>query len=798
MLPKPESDERYNNNLFGQFKGFTITPIKSRPRSPEPNKPAPPPPTIPTVAIKTNIRTLPRSNPRNSILSSVSSFDSNTAPSSVAPGSLAPSAMAPALPPLNPGCTARPLISSPVLAATTCTSVELVAPKPCQPIKPSMDVPTRPAPAPPIAAELLKPQRPNSTPLTNVLLAEPEKKPEKSSTLNRIASMLRPSSGIMKTSLQLTPKEEKTNSLPRAQHHKANKVIDKEILRNLEISNPIPQKEIEIPTPAIPVVPEAEKKSVVLRAQSMRDSKLTPRPAIQTFGSMRQTTPLKRPTSIPASTRPTAPPPGPPTSSATEKDETGKIPGLPGYQNPQVKTQKVDNAYDDCMNLVSDSALTKIPEESPTSDNIYAVIEEAIPEKSRKNPEPEKLDNEYKLPKRVDANSAGLESMGLLSEIVSEISNRNFDSIYSSTTLRKKEEAAKKEELGSNSSLGAYVNSGHYKSPGSIYSNSASGKFNSSCSTTSSGYLNPSVLNVPRQEEKVDTKSTNLGTLSSTNPNINDEISKELGMKPAEDAPKPLTALKSRPLQQTSKSEDSNKETKPPLRTKTPPHLVKGSKDAVTRQLSETLRSKQCDSGPKVSKVSSAEGTAAGLSQSDKDKDRANVRLSLKTVPCSPKDSGGKFSSPDVVSSCSNQVGTKSPDVLGSNPKLSFQKSTQKTPTLSRGSPKTPTTPLKPLIASRATTLVEKKKSPTGNANKTLSTKETTSKTPQPKLAQKTEVKGDSGPKANPVQRAATGKSNVASLQQKFEANKNANAPRTVLSVHKKTVGKGTEPGAKK
>lgn len=76
--------------------------------------------------------------------------------------------------------------------------------------------------------------------------------------------------------------------------------------------------------------------------------------------------------------------------------------------------------------------------------------------------------------------------------------------------------------------------------------------------------------------------------------------------------------------------------------------------------------------------------------------------------------------------------------------------------------------------------------------------KETTSKTPQPKLAQKTEVKGDSGPKANPVQRAATGKSNVASLQQKFEANKNANAPRTVLSVHKKTVGKGTEPGAKK
>ncbi|OAD56513.1 hypothetical protein WN48_03200 [Eufriesea mexicana] len=848
LLPKADTDERYNNNLFGQFKGFTITPIKNQSKNPEPTKPAPPPPTIPTVAIKTNIKTVSKSNPsRSSLLNTTTSFNEVS--------------VAPTLPPLNPGCTARPLISSPVLAATTCTSVELVAPK--LPTKPMADGPIRPAPAPPISTDVQKPQRPNSTPLTNVLMPEHEKKPEKGSTLNRIASMLRPNSGIMKGGLQMSHKDEKnTNSLPRIHHHKANKVIDKEILRNLEISNPIPQKEIEIPTPAIPVisVADTEKKNVVLRAQSMRDSKITPRPAIQTFGSMRQTTPVKRPTSIPASTRPTAPPPGPPvpTTTTDKINETGKIPGLPGYQNPQVKSvQKVvDNAYDDCMNLVSDSSLTKIAEESPTNDNIYAVIEEALPEKSRKNVELDKpIDNEYKLPKRVEttANPGGLESMGLLSEIVSEISNRNFDSIYSTATLSRKnqenEDTSKNaEDMSYNNSLGAYMNSTHYKSPGSsIYSNSTSGKFNSSSSTTSSGYLNPSALNVPQQEpEKLaDTKPLNKGkllSLNSTNPNLNDEISKELGMKPTEDvAPrKPAVSVKTRPAQRTvasSKNEEvaeSKEPVKPPLgRTKTPPSMTKGSitKDtnearAATRQaLDNALRSKQySDSSLKGSKQGSnasvdaagknsdAKGSNANQSNGslEKQDSHTNVnRLSLKTVPCSPKDNGGKFNSPDLVSSCSNsnQISTKSPDVVGNNPKLSFQpKNVQKTPTLSRGSAaKTPATPTKPLnIASKGTSLAEKKKSPTGNVNATKSlssaAKEPASKNSQAKPGQKTEAKnGDSAAKSNPVQRAASSKSNVASLQQKFEANKSVNASRTIPSVHKKTVGKTTETtGVKK
>lgn len=855
LLPKTDTDERYNNNMFGQFKGFTITPIHSnQSKLIEPTKPAPPPPGwMPTVAIKTNVTKpiVQKCNaPQRSNLLNPNISESNS--------------IAPALPPLNPGSTARPLISSPVLAATTCTSVELVAKVPT---RPAPDVPTRPAPAPPIVSTAFpKPQRPNSTPLTNVILPEPEKKPEKSSALNRIASMLRPGSGILRNSSQNSQKDDKyTNSLPRSQHHKANKVIDKEILRNLEISNPIPQKEIEIATPVIPVIPatEIEKRNVVLRAQSMRDSKVTPRPPIHTFGSMRQTTPVKRPTSIPASVRPTSPPPGPPNSAQTEKavENAIKIPGLPGYQNPPVKAvqKPVENTYDDCMNLIAESSLTKITEESPTNDNIYAVIEESVPEKNRRNADTtQTVDNEYKLPKRIDAMSAGtngLDSMGLLSEIVSEISNRNFDSIYSTSTLTKKKKGNNRENapkspenMGSNSSLGGYMNSGHYKIPGSVYSNSTSGKFNSSSSTTSSGYLHPSVINVPPVHRKnenlsdandnvttVDLKSK-LNTLKSDNPNINDELSKELGMKPPENPAgyKPFASVKTRPSHLIHIKKDDQGESKVPVkpslsRTKTPPNIAKSptlkesaeSSVKLTRQSSDnTLKSlkssKTSDANSAAPKPSSDASPTArqtqlnGKSNSDLGKEESQTPVSVKNVPCSPKNNPGKFNSPDLVSSCSNsnQGGTKSPDVVGSNSKFSLPlKTVQKTPTLPRSGQKTPTTPLKPLnVTSKAANPSERKKSPTGNATVTKSlspsakepsngstkTSQLTSKTPA-----KTETKsGDGGAatKTNPLQRVANGKSNVASLQQKFEANKNnSGITRTITSASKKPVARTTE-----
>ncbi|XP_011065358.1 PREDICTED: uncharacterized protein LOC105152646 [Acromyrmex echinatior] len=858
LLPKAEADERYNNNMFGQFKGFTITPIHSnQSKLAEPTKPAPPPPGwMPTVAIKTNIA---KANMQKCNVPQRSNLLSSNDPSSTAP----------MLPPLNPGSTARPLISSPVLAATTCTSVELVSKVPT---RPAPDVPMRPAPPPPTSAPSVKPQRPNSTPLTNVILPEPEKKLEKGSTLNRIASILRPGSGIMRSNSQSSSRDDKnTNSLPRNQHHKVNKVIDKEILRNLEISNPIPQTEIEIATPVIPVISttEVEKRNVVLRAQSMRDSKVTSKPFVQTFGSMRQTTPVKRPTSIPASTRPTSPPPGPPNITQTEKaaENAIKIPGLPGYQNPPVKTvqKPVENTYDDCMNLITESSLTKITEESAMNDNIYAVIEEPVPEKNRKNIELEAtpVDNEYKLPKRIDTIHGGpnsLESMGLLSEIVSEISNRNFDSIYSTSTLTRKkkedngEDATKNlENMGSNNSLGGYMNSNHYKIPGGIYSNSTSSKFNSSSSTTSSGYLQPSMINVPQVEKKEASKNisdandnlksvdnSNLNTLKSNNPNINDELSKELGMKPPENSIgyKPFTSTKTRPSHLIHIKKDDQTENKvpakPPLsRTKTPPNVAKSptSKDILessvklARQSSDnTLKSlkssKVSDTSSTMVKQSSDASPIARQTQvnaskssSDLDKEESHTTVSVKNVPCSPKDNLGKFNSPDLVSSCSNsnQGGTKSPDVVGSNPKFNLSlKTVQKTPTLPKNGQKTPTTPLKPLnITSKTTSLSEKKKSPTGNASvvKSLSpsVKDANNSGTKPshltsKMFAKTEIKnGDGGTAArtNPLQRVASGKSNVASLQQKFETNKNSSGvARTIPSANnKKPMARTTEVG---
>ncbi|KAF7386105.1 hypothetical protein HZH68_013237 [Vespula germanica] len=876
LLPKTEVDARYNNNFFGQFKGFTITPIQNHSKLSEPTKSAPPPPSVPTVAIKTNIKANQKTNTirnQSSVEPSENVEDNNS--------------NAPKLPPMNPGSTARPLISSPVLAATTCTSVELVPSK--VPTRAAPEIPTRIAPPPPVLFSIPKPQRPNSTPLTNLIVEAEQKKIEKGSTLNRLASMLRSSSSVTRSNSQSSQKDEKSmNSLPRNQHLKANKVMDKEILRNLEISNPIPQKEIEIPTPVIPVVSvnEAEKKNVVMRAQSMRDAKVTSRPAIHTFGSMRQATPIvKRPTSIPASIRPTSPPPGPPTAVITSEKETCndiKIPGLPGYQNPPVKSQQqvqpaksLEDVYDDCMNLVSAPSLTKIMEESPSNDNIYAVIEESIPEKTKKNVETHKNDteNEYKSPKRVEPTSnlsnAGLESMGLLSEIVSEISNRNFDSIYSTSTLaRKKKEkddiAKVNENLGSNSSLGAYMNSNHYKSPGSVYSNSPSGKFNSSSSTTSSGYLNPCALNVPQSVKERLAKDTSndketseispLLTASSRNCNVSEEMSKELGMNTTEkpfvttsDRSSSIISTNNRVIEkkEEGKSVLGNK----PLqlsRTKTPPSLNKAHASTRTNKQnsSEIISSKSSSvqlspDGTNNTMKHNLEKTTKNRHVPIQNKTNGNINKhqnniidnkldssntsvvnasSVKSVPFNTnKDDTGKLNSPDLVSSCSNsnQNSTKSPDVLGNNPKLVLASKTaiQKSSTFSRNT-KAPAMPMKPLsIVSKAASLTEKKKSPSGNVNVIKSFSSTASRENNSKISPtnvtnttttttatitkhspQKDTKTITDSTINPVQRAANSKSNVASLQQKFEANKNSNSTRVLSNVNnKKTLGKASD-----
>jgi len=260
-------------------------------------------------------------------------------------------------------------------------------------------------------------------------------------------------------------------------------------------------------------------------------------------------------------------------------------------------------------------------------------------------------------------------------------------------------------------------------------------------------------------------------------------------------------------------------------RTKTPPNIAKSPTSKDTSESSVKFAKQSSDNTLKSLKFSKTSDTSSTMVKQSSDvspitrqtqlnanKSKSHTTVSVKNVPCSPKDNPGKFNSPDLVSSCSNsnQGGTKSPDVVGSNSKfnLSFR-TVQKTPTLPRGGQKTPTTPLKPLnITSKIASLSERKKSPTGNASvaKSLSPsiKETNNGGTKlshltPKVSAKTEIKsadGSAAAKTNPLQRVASGKSNVASLQQKFEANKNnSSVARTMPSANKKSVARTTEVG---
>ena len=644
LLPKPDGNSDLNptfnpsssvstdgsttslhNNFFGQFKGFSITPLPSNNSSPSkfpslPSRSQPVPGSVTNSIPSVHVKSPKSSNNLAWINNTVGSTElsSTTVSSAISSANTTATSIAPALPPANvPSATARPFISNPVLDATTCTAKELISSIQSVPSRPAPDIPTnsvKAAGSTAFSGSSSKPTRPLSSPNSLAIGAFPsqplEDKKTKDSgssypTLTRLASfmMRQNSGGVARSQSQnrgsaqsnekIKGKDKNkimangTNSLPRTHHHgvKANKLqIDKEALRNLQISNPIPQQDIDIPQSVVPVRPAPcppspppsidSSKQVVMRAQSLRDKgPLTQRPSIPTFGSMRQPSGTKRPTSIPAGARPTSPPPPrpPPPPSKSEELATGII-GLPGYQNPPT-VNPVEYSYDDCLNLLSDASapLANIDEESsPNSgDNIYAVIEESPLGSSRKKigqgfsppseyaaPVPPKSStandnhslnskfqytspsfNEYKSPKPVENSiSAGsLESVGLLSEIVNEIQARNMESIYSTSTLRRKQGTKlntsdvddvssaitatdssvagsaspqlsrdKSSALASsNSSLGTYVNANIYHPGASVYSNLStqtnpasspqlpSVNSSSSSSSSSSGYLSP-------------------------------------------------------------------------------------------------------------------------------------------------------------------------------------------------------------------------------------------------------------------------------------------------------------------
>lgn len=181
---------------------------------------------------------------------------------------------------------------------------------------------------------------------------------------------------------------------------RVNSKFDKEVLKNLEISEPILQNEINVPSEPLPL--EAEQhKAVVLRAQSLRTTNNTKhRPSVPNFGSMRS----KRPTSeaavtiAPTCSRPTAPPPQPP-PPPTSLTFQGS------YQVPQ----RPDNKCDDNTSQDHD--------DDTQFENIYSVIDES-PANNAEN------DSTYKVPRSLESS--------LLGEIVSAIQERNHESIYTS------------------------------------------------------------------------------------------------------------------------------------------------------------------------------------------------------------------------------------------------------------------------------------------------------------------------------------------------------------------------------
>lgn len=483
------SGDAKENMFFGHFKGFSLTPLGKTGDETSPSSNAPPinlnndrrngknialvhpttkvqdpskapvrsaPPVPQAPVIKNNSvgkMDIPKKQTKNTV-----HWDKSTIED-----------LKPALPPLNPGSHARPLISEPILEGSTCTRKELISP-----LKHSNSIPIRSAPEVPPAA------RPQST---GDILENPASdikkltKENSNNALNRIASFL---------NKDKSKSQSNTSTLTRTS--RGNKNLD---LKNLQISNPILQQDIVLPDGTVCVMSDSEDddcgRTMVTRSKSMRSPSSPQRPNIPNFGSMRQPSGSRRPTTISTNTRPNRPPPPRP-DYTPDKEKVNKklaeLDKLAAASDYQVPIQRTVEFYDD----EAIAPLANISEElTPSSnDNIYAVIEENSPPKSKE-------DKNLLSPQSIKSVQSGSsESVGLLGEIVNEIQHRNFDSIYSTSTLKKN---GKDTSYGggyasdSDSSQAIYVNTG----PDSEYMNTAP-------STTSSGYVNPQSINISKPD----------------------------------------------------------------------------------------------------------------------------------------------------------------------------------------------------------------------------------------------------------------------------------------------------------
>lgn len=223
---------------------------------------APTPPKIPSVTFNTTLKspTLKRTetlSPNSGTINKINVNRTQSAKQMTLQNALHTAnatSISPALPPPNCVQSSRPTISSPILENSTCTAKELMSP-----LRNVPKAPLRPAPEVPPAKQEKRPlSSPDAVINSMVSGVEEIKKPQKEKTLNRIASFLK--SVDKKPQIHLGG----TNTLP----GKASKVLNKDALRSMEISKPIPQSEIEVAN-ALPVDSE-ETKAVVMRAQSMR------------------------------------------------------------------------------------------------------------------------------------------------------------------------------------------------------------------------------------------------------------------------------------------------------------------------------------------------------------------------------------------------------------------------------------------------------------------------------------------------------------------------------------------------
>ncbi|XP_077287628.1 uncharacterized protein LOC143912233 isoform X2 [Arctopsyche grandis] len=689
---------------IGNSNSGNSTNVSTIPRSPVhklPQRSAPPIPSVPSISIK-----MPTSNKSNlhnpntnKVTATINKFGASDKNKSIVAGveSSNTASMVPALPPANPVATnTRPVISNPILEASTCTAKELISPLKNSGGTITNVVPLRAAPT--IPAESSK--RPLSSPnsVTNAIINLQEEQPTKKSkdgiTLNRIASFLKQEKNDKDKSRNPV---ERSHSLPKNQHNqiKAFKNLDKNELRTLPISNPIPLNDIDLPSSAVVIGSDSEDSDPnksIMRAQSMRGPVSPQKPNIPAFGSMRQASGVKRPTSIPVSNRPTSPPPPRP-NMPLNHDESNKTKNLLQDQkritfNSKRAFDAKTPEYDDCVSETH-THLANINEEN-SSDNIYAIIEESPPPNSanktfNNKPLPNLPSKVNTFPQTNASMSQGKvasnsENVGLLGEIVSEIQNRNLESIYSSSTLARKK---KEKEMGINFSdtendfeenLSNYDSLSQYKPSDNEYSNLHTAKsMSSAASTTSSGYLSPSAVNVP------------VGLIR-FKPNVVDKGNKEVSLP---------EAVSNKLENKFSKFEEKEKnETVPYVSTlnraagpfaaiynKNKSVDLNASLNQKDQNISQEIDSKNPRKiSPPSINIGQPKNKNGSLNIPTTFKSTSFVKPSLKTPI--PK---AEMNSPDLVSSCASAQSYKSPDIVNTNSSQSSVSNTPKSTSFDQG-----------------------------------------------------------------------------------------------------------------